>query len=122
MNSSPPTRQAMSTFRILSRMRVGEFLQHLVAHVMAMGVVHRLEEIDVDGKHRKRLAAVDGMLDQMAEMGFHVAPVVKAGERIGHRHFDGGLHADAQLLGIAARRICVLTRASSSCRSMGRMR
>ena len=34
-------------------------------------------------------------------MGFHVAPVVKAGERVGHRHFNGCLHADAQLLGIA---------------------
>ncbi len=68
---------------------------------MAVGVIHRLEEIHVDGERRKRFAAVDGMFNQMAEMGFHVAPVVKAGERVGHRHFNGGLHADAQLLGIA---------------------
>ncbi len=79
----------------------GQFLQHLVAHVMAVGVIHRLEEIHVDGQRRKRLAAIDGMFNQMAEMGFHVAPVVKAGERVGHRHFNGCLHADAQLLGIA---------------------
>ncbi len=82
-------------------MRAGQFLQNLVAHVMAVRVIHRLEEIHVDGKRRKRLAAIDGMFDQMAEMGFHVAPVVKAGERVGHRHFNGGLHADAELLGIA---------------------
>ena len=66
----------------------GQFLQNLVAHIMAVSVVHRLEEIHVDGQSRKRLAAIDGMLNQMAEMGFHVAPVVKAGERVGYRHFN----------------------------------
>ena len=44
----------------------GEFLEHAVADIMAMGIIDGLEVIDVEGKHRKRLAAIDGMFDQVA--------------------------------------------------------
>ena len=68
---------------------------------MAMTVVHRLEEIDIEGEHRQGFAAVAGMLDQIRQMGFEIAPVVEPGQRIRHRHLDGGPNARAQLVGIA---------------------
>ena len=38
----------------------------------------------------------------MAELAFHIAAVIEAGQRIGDRHLDRGLDIVAELLGIAA--------------------
>ncbi len=48
-----------------------EIAQHVVAGIVAVGVVDRLEIIDVDHQRRQRLAARGGLLDQRAEMTFH---------------------------------------------------
>jgi hypothetical protein len=79
----------------------GQFLQNAVAGVVAVSIVDRLEEIDVDGKHRERLAAIDRVRRHLPQLGVHVTAVVEAGKRVRHRHFERRLHAEAQLLGIA---------------------
>ena len=50
MNSSPPTRQAHVHVPDILAEAGGQFLQHLVACVMAVCVIYRLEEIYVDGE------------------------------------------------------------------------
>ena len=78
-----------------------EFAQHVVAGVVAVAVVDRLEVVDVEHQHRDRLAARGRLLDQRRQMRFHVAAVEQAGERVGDRHLDRHLHVVAQPLGVA---------------------
>ena len=87
--------------RIDLLMRIGELAQHVVAGVVAVAVVDRLEVVDVEHQHGQRLAARGRLLDQRAEVAFHVAAVVEAGERVGDRHLDRHLHVVAQPLGVA---------------------
>ena len=79
----------------------GEFLQHLVADVMAMGVVDRLEIIDVHDHESQRLAVLLGVGDQIVQMPAHIAAIVQAGELVGDRHFQAELNIVAQAVGIA---------------------
>ena len=76
-------------------------LQHAVARVVAIGVVDRLEEVDVERQQRQALAAIRRLFDQLQQLGFEVAAVVEAGERVGDGHLHRGAHGEAQLLGIA---------------------
>ena len=78
-----------------------EFAQHVVAGIVAVAVVDRLEVVDVEHQHRDRLAARGRLLDQRRQMRFHVAAIEQAGERVGDRHLDRHLHVVAQPLGIA---------------------
>ncbi len=79
----------------------GEFPEHVVAGVMAIAVIDRLEEVDVEHHQRQRLAARRRLFRQRHQMAFHVAAVVQAGERVGDRHFDRVLHIVAQVIGVA---------------------
>ena len=47
-----------------------ELAQHIVAGIVAVGVVDRLEVVDVEHQHRKRLAARRRLLDQRRRDGF----------------------------------------------------
>ena len=64
-----------------------QLLQNLVADIMAMRIIDHLEEIHINGQCGQRLAAVDRVVHQVAEMGFHVAAVIKPRKRVDHRHF-----------------------------------
>ena len=55
-NSSPPIRQTTSVERTALRSSVGQLGEHLVAHAVAVDVVHLLEVVDVD--HHERDAGV----------------------------------------------------------------
>ena len=87
--------------RTLALMRDGELLQHLVADVMAMGVVDLLEEVDVHDDKGQRAAVLLGVAHQRVEMAAHVAAIVQAGELVGDRHFQAELDIVAQPVGIA---------------------
>src|SRR5207244_9869468 len=79
----------------------GEFPQHLVSGIMPMGVVDRFEIIDVKHQNSKRLAADDSLLHESADVGFHIAAIVKPGERIRYCHFDRHLHVVAPSFRVA---------------------
>src|SRR5258708_21088508 len=49
-----------------------EFAQHVVAGIVAVSVVDRLEEIDVEHHQRERLAAGRGLFGEGPEMALHV--------------------------------------------------
>ena len=92
-------RQIDATDRLADAHR--EFAQHVVAGVVAVAVVDRLEEVDVEHHHRQRLAAHGILLGQRRQMALHVAAIVQAGQRIGDGGLDRVLHVVAQMLGVA---------------------
>ena len=95
-------RQIMSTLRIALFEARGQFLQHTVAHLVAILVIHRLEVVDIEREQREALAAIDGMLDKRGGLVLHVAAVVEAGQGIGDGKLHRRLHVRAQLISIAA--------------------
>ncbi|MEY9807654.1 hypothetical protein ABIF30_007261 [Bradyrhizobium elkanii] len=57
--------------------------QHLIAGEMAVGVVERLEVVDVEHQERQRLAAGERGLHRHVDRAVEIFPVAEAGERIG---------------------------------------
>ena len=64
-------------------------------------VVDRLEMVDVDKQHRKRLAALRGILEQRGEMAGHIAAIMQPGERVENCHLDALLEPHQQMVEIA---------------------
>ena len=65
-----------------------ELLQHLIARIVPVRVVDRLEIIDVEDEERDRLALALALLEHGREMARHVAPIIEPGQLIGDRHFQ----------------------------------
>ena len=80
---------------------LGEMLQHLVAGVMAVGVVDRFEMVDVEHHQRQRAALMRGLVEQSGEMRLEIAPIVEAGQRIDGGELDRRLQIGAQAVGVA---------------------
>ena len=62
---------------------------HLIAGIMAMGVVDRLEAVEIGHHDRKRTAAGARTFKQALQVAVEVTAVVHAGQRVRHGHFDG---------------------------------
>ena len=81
-NSSPPSRATKSPLRKADGHAGRDLAQDLVAHLVAVAVVDRLELVEVDEQHRGgrsgSLGAVHGRLDA----GDGRRPVVDAGQRV----------------------------------------
>ena len=86
---------------MLRRRRDGELPQHQVAGGMTVAVVDHLEMIDVEHEHRKRFAALRGILEQRLEVARHVPPIVQVGQRIEDRHLDRLLETRTKIVGVA---------------------
>jgi len=67
----------------------GEFLQHLIADIMAVGVVDLLEEVDVHDDIGQRAAVLLGAAEQGVQVPAHIAAIVQAGELVGGSPFPG---------------------------------
>ena len=57
--------------------------QHLVAGEMAVGIVERLEMVDVEHQQRQRLAARQRSLHRHLDRAVEIFAVAEAGQRIG---------------------------------------
>ena len=66
----------------------GELLQHGVAGLMAVGVVHTLEAIQITQHHRHRLVQAARMAERLLQALLDVASIIEAGQRIGLRHLE----------------------------------
>ncbi len=64
---------------------VSDPLEHEIALGVAVGVVHRLEVVDVDEQHRARLVPLAETLHRSCDGVDEGAPVGEAGERVGLR-------------------------------------
>jgi hypothetical protein len=64
--------------------RRGEALQALVAGLVALGVVRRLELVDVEEREGERLAGAPDALELAREVLLERAVVAQPGERVGH--------------------------------------
>jgi hypothetical protein len=80
-NSSPPTRATIVAARRLAQHRRA-ILQHVIAGVVADGVVDRFELVEIDMHERDARRRAGARRDRL-EMGGKTAPVGEAGQRIG---------------------------------------
>ena len=85
--------------RILQPLR--QLAQYLIAGRMAVGVVDRLEEIDIDNGRRERPAVPLRSIEQGRQVAVQIVTVVEPGQAIGNRHGNRALIRAAQLLLIA---------------------
>ena len=69
---------------------------------MAIGIVDRLEVIDVEHHHRHRLARLGNLQDLAIQVRVHVAPVVDPRERVCVGHGHAALQHGTQLVVIAS--------------------
>ena len=82
-NSSPPTRAAMSSPRIASRSAEPTALRIVVAVGMAVGVVDRLEVVEVEDHQRDRAGELAAALELGPQGLVKAAVVGEPGERVG---------------------------------------
>ena len=87
--------------RTFLRRRLANSRSTLVADIMAVGVVDRLEAVEVGDHQRQRPPPRDGPVEQGLQMAVEVAAVVQAGQAVGHRHLDGLRDACPQLVVVA---------------------
>ena len=65
-----------------------ELFQNRIARLMAVGVVHTLEAIQITQHHRKRLLEPSRMTECFFEALLQIAPVVEPRQRIGLRYLE----------------------------------
>ena len=70
--------------------------QHLVADVVAEGVVDAFEPVEIQQHQRERLAGLARLGDDAAHVGLGVAAIVEPGERVEHGEAEAGVDAVAQ--------------------------
>ena len=70
MNSSPPYRARISPRPYTFFDQQGNFLEHLIPAQMAVGVVHRLEMIQVKHENGQFAAVAGGMGGMSLKLGF----------------------------------------------------
>src|SRR4051794_13030717 len=80
-NSSPPSRPSWSSARRCAHRADGRD-QDLVADVMAVLVVDRLEGVEVEDPDRERVAVTAGAADHAGELDEDRAPVRQPGQRV----------------------------------------
>ena len=78
-----------------------EALEHQIADVMTVGVVHPLEMIDVENHHRQGRGAPARGFDHRGKAALERAAIAEAGQRVVKRHLDRLLHRLAQPVGVA---------------------
>ena len=96
-NSSPPTRKDRSTLRKPALDQRAEVGQRLVAEGVALGVVDRLEVVEVDQHQRHRRAIALRGVDLAIELLLEGPMVAEPGQRIGQGIGQGGFVADRQV-------------------------
>ena len=99
-NSSPPYRHARSIPRMVRQNPLGELADNFVPDVVTVGIVYRLEAINISDQHRKRPLPGDGPIDQHLHMRVEIASVIETGQRIGDGQFDRVLHTRTQATSI----------------------
>ena len=62
-----------------------EFAQHVVAGVVPVCIVDAFEMVDIADEERQRPPVRDSFIHQRLQVAFHVAPVVKSGQRVAQR-------------------------------------
>ena len=66
----------------------GELLQYHIAHLMAVGVVHALEAIQITHHHCQRLLEPPRVTEHFLQTLLQVTPIVESRQRIGLRHLE----------------------------------
>ena len=67
------------------RNTAGKFLDHLVPHIMTMGIIDGFKEINIHDHHADRFVIQPRALQHSIEMIGHIAAVIKAGQAVCHR-------------------------------------
>lgn len=67
---------------------LGKFAQHIITAFVTVGIVDRLEVVDIGDQHRQRSSATVGTIHQRRQMGVEVAAVVEPGQSVGDGKLD----------------------------------
>ena len=76
----------------------GEALEHEIADVVTIGVVHVLEMVDVENHHGERRASLAGGFDHCRQASLEETAIVEPSQRVEERHLDRLLHGLAQAI------------------------
>ena len=79
----------------------GKALEHEIADVMTIGVVHALEMVDVENHHGQRRASLTRVFDHRRQAAFKRAAIVEPSQRVVKRHLDRLLHGLAEAIRVA---------------------
>ena len=78
----------------------GETLEHEIADVVPIGVVHPFKTVDVENHHRQRAASLTRGFDHGWQAALERAAIVESGQRVVERHLYRLLNGLAQPIGV----------------------